>query len=383
MGLGGNYLTQRLIVERLDRSLFTPIVLAPMEGIALKKFRDLGVECIVLPPTGDLAQYGGTILRFSLFRKARAIIDIIHYNLKVAALLRIRKIDVIYANCVRAEILIGLAARITSTPSLLYIKGQLANPIIDRICFVLARKILFFSKLNRDDRYPALVYRFRKKIDILKIGLEPSTITSVAARDMKALKAELKTEKNYINIVLVGQLYSPKGQHLALEAIARLIRQFPKLRLYLLGDHVLDEYKPYKTELEQIVRADKLYDNVCFAGARSDALDIISIMDILIHPSLAEGFGRAVLEAMALGKPVIASRVGGLREAIQNGRNGFLIDPGDVDALAARLRELIIDPLLRERMGQAARETVFSEYLIDDKVTRLTEILSELLCDKV
>lgn len=383
MGLGGNFLTQRLILERLDRSRFTPIIVAPMEGIALDEFRKMGVECVVLAPPGDLARYGGALLQSGFFGKSRAALDLVRYNLIAAAFLRERQINVIYANCVRAEMMVGFAARMEGVPSLLYIKGELDNPIIDRVCFLLARKILFFSEYNRDDKYPSTVRRFLRKIDILKIGLDPSVITAVENRDQTALKAELEIDPNHINIIMVAQLYRPKGQHLAIEALARLTTKFPNVRLYLLGDHVIDEYRPYRLELDQLVEKHNLQGNVRFTGWRKDALDVVSLMDILIHPSLTEGFGRAVLEGMALGKPVIASHVGGLREAIQNGQNGFLIEPGDINALATKLCDLLVDQSLRKSMGKAARETVFSEYLIADKVERLAAIWSDMVCGKV
>ena len=101
-------------------------------------------------------------------------------------------------------------------------------------------------------------------------------------------------------------------------------------------------------------------------------------MDLLIHPSLAEGFGRAVLESMAVGKPIIASRLGGLREAIEDGVNGYLVTPGNVNEIEQRWRELLLDPGLRKRMGIAAKKTVFEKYLIDDKVDRLAGIWSEM-----
>ena len=79
-----------------------------------------------------------------------------------------------------------------------------------------------------------------------------------------------------------------------------------------------------------------------------------------------------------LWKPVIASKVGGLREAIKDGKNGFLVEPGDVDAIEGRWRELLADRELRMRLGQEAKRTVFAEYLIDDKVDRLSEIWAEM-----
>jgi glycosyltransferase involved in cell wall biosynthesis len=101
-------------------------------------------------------------------------------------------------------------------------------------------------------------------------------------------------------------------------------------------------------------------------------------MDILIHPSLAEGLGYSVLEAMALGRPVVTSAVGGLREIIVDGQNGFLIKPGDTDAIVDRVIRLAADPDLRTTMGRAARETIFADYLGEDKIHDLERLWREM-----
>lgn len=383
MGLGGNFLTQRLILERLDRDKFNPIVVSPIDGIALDEFRKMGVECVVMPPPGKLDRYGRAILRAGILSRTKSAFDLLYYNLRLLRFLRERQIDVIYANCVRAEMSIGLAARLARVPSLLYIKGELSNPVIDRLSFILASKILFFCEQNRDDKYPGFVRACRKKFDILKIGLDPSIIEEVERRDKSALREGLGIDSSCMNVIVLGQLYRPKGQHLVLEALSKLTADFPKVRLYLLGDHVIDEYRLYKDELDQMTVEKSLEDYVRFAGWRRDALDVVALMDIMIHPSLSEGFGRAVLETMALGKPVIVSKVGGLREAIKDGKNGFLVEPGDVDAIERRWRELLDNPELRLRLGQAAQKTVFAEYLIDDKVARLSGIWTEMVRGRV
>jgi glycosyltransferase involved in cell wall biosynthesis len=378
MGLGGNFLTQRLILERLPRAQFDPVVVTPVEGIALEEFRKMGVECMVISPPGRLDRYGGATLRIGILGRLKAAVDLLRYNLQLAHILRERQIDVVYANCVRAEMSIGLAARLAGVPSLLYIKGELNNPVIDRLSFLLASKILFFCAQNRDDKYPGIIRSCRKKIDILEIGLDSSVIGEVERRDKAALRDELGIDPCCTNVIVLGQLYRPKGQHLVLEALSKIVADYPETRLYLLGDHVIDEYRPYKLELDRMIEKYRLKKYVHFTGWRRDALDVVALMDIVIHPSLSEGFGRAVLESMALGKPVIASRVGGLRQAIQDGKNGFLIHPGDVAAIEQRWRELLADPELRLRLGKEARKTVFAEYLIDDKVCRLADIWTEM-----
>ena len=208
--------------------------------------------------------------------------------------------------------------------------------------------------------------------------MDPALIAEVERRDRSGILQELGIDSSCLNAIVVGQLYRPKGQHFAIEALSRLVVDFPQARLYLAGDHVIEEYRPYKAELEVLIEEYGLAKHVRFIGWRTDALDIVSLMDIVIHPSLAEGFGRAVLESMALGKPVIASAVGGLREAIKDGRNGYLVAPGDADAITLRWRELLSSDELRHRLGKEAERTVFTDYLIDDKVARLSEIWSEM-----
>lgn len=379
MGLGGNYITQRNILQRLDVDKFCPIILSPLDGIALEEFRKIGVECAVIPPNGKLGTYGGSILRTGIFGKIKATFELLRYNLKLVSFLRERKIDLVYANCVRAQMSIGLAARLCKIPSLLYIKGELINPIIDRLSFALANKVLFFCDENKNDKYPRVIRFYNNKIDILKIGMDPTPIYDIVIRDKSHLISELNIDTSRINVVVVAQLYRPKGQHLVLEALKRLIKDFPSVKLYLLGDHVIDEYRIYRRELEEYVDKNNLRGHVIFTGWRRDALDIVSLMDILIHPSLAEGFGRAVLESMAIGKPIIASRLGGLREAIKDGENGFLVTPGSVNEIEKRWRELLLNPKLRNSLGAAARETVFKKYMIDDKVKRLIEIWTEMV----
>lgn len=378
MGFGGNFLTQRLILERLDRKRFLPIVMAPMNGVALDEFRKMGVECVIMPPPGKLGRYGGAVLRANMLGRLKSAFDLVRYNFQIAYFLRSQKVDVVYANCVRAQLSVGLAAWLARAPSLLYVKGELANPIIDRLCFVSASRILFFCAQNRDDQYPRLVRWFRRKIGILRIGLDPALVAEVERRDHSELRQELDINSSYLNVAVLGQLYQPKGQHFVIKALSMLVAEFPQIRLYLVGDHVIEEYRPYKAELEALIDQYGLAQHVRFTGWRKDALEIVSLMDIVIHPSLAEGFGRAVLESMALGKPVIASAVGGLREAIQDGRNGYLVEPGDVETIALRWRELLSSPELRQELGREARRTVFADYLIDDKAAHLAEIWAEM-----
>jgi glycosyltransferase involved in cell wall biosynthesis len=251
--------------------------------------------------------------------------------------------------------------------------------LLDTIGFIACSKILFFCAANRDDKYPRLVRLFRRRIGVLKIGIDIDAIDAVKRADHTELCRELDIRTENTNVIILGQLYRPKGVHLAIEAFAALAQNRTDVRLYIVGDHVIEEYRPYKEALITTIRKHRIEGKVVFTGWRPDALEILSTMDVLVHPSLSEGFGRAVLEAMALGKPVCASRVGGLREIIRDGENGFSIEPGDVKALTECLGRLVEEADLRDRFGKAARKTVEADYLIEEKVRQFEEFATDLV----
>jgi glycosyltransferase involved in cell wall biosynthesis len=112
---------------------------------------------------------------------------------------------------------------------------------------------------------------------------------------------------------------------------------------------------PEKQRLEKLTREAALGDRVTFTGWVDDIRDAMSDWDIYAQPSIAEGIGIAALEAMAQGIPVVASEIGGLREIVVNGETGFLVPSKDSAQLAAHLKELVCNPDLRARMGEAAR----------------------------
>ncbi len=361
-------------MEFVDKNRFNMVFLSPFETDFTKKVQKAGIDTIVLQAPERVNRYGGKCLRDGYFGKVLTVIDLFRYNLRLYKVLRKKKIDIVYCNCIRGVLTVGLSAFLGKRPILWYIKGRLRNTILDTIAFVLSEKILFFCESNKYDKYPLLTWIFQRKIGILKIGIDPNMLADVEQIDKSALTKELGINGQAINCVYIGQIYPPKGIHYLLEAVALVKDEFPNIRLYIVGDHIIEEYKGYMNDLEKIIDRHKMSEHIMFTGWRSDALEIVSLLDILVHPSLSEGFGRAVLEGMALGKPVIASKVGGLREIIKDGENGFLVEPENSRDIAEKMRLLLGDISLRNRLGKMAKQTVFSEYLIQDKITQIEAI---------
>jgi glycosyltransferase involved in cell wall biosynthesis len=136
-----------------------------------------------------------------------------------------------------------------------------------------------------------------------------------------------------------------------------------RLRFVIIGEG------PLRGSLERAVSDARLEEVVHFAGRRTDIPRLLAGADVVALPSLHEGLGVAALEGMAAGRPVVASRVGGLAEAVLDGETGWLVPPGDAQALAERLTLVLSDVEGRRRMGGRAREWVAERYTMTRMAT--------------
>ena len=172
------------------------------------------------------------------------------------------------------------------------------------------------------------------------------------------------------HILFVGRLDAIKGVPLLLDAFEAVLATHPDARLTIVGDG------PDRKMLEQ--RAGKNSDLISFLGYKSqeEVAGLLQEADILVLPSFAEGVPVVLMEAMASRLPVIASRIAGIPELVEDGVSGFLVPPGDLEMLTDRLVALISDPALCERMGEAGREKVEAEFDVETEAARLVDLFS-------
>ena len=135
----------------------------------------------------------------------------------------------------------------------------------------------------------------------------------------------------------------------------------------------------YGTEIKNLAGRLHLAERTHFAGFQADVRPYLAAMNLLVLPSRAEALGLALLEAMAMEKPVIASRVGGIPEVVEHGVTGLLVDPNDPDALAAALISLIEDPGRRDLMGEAGRQRVVAQFCLERTVAAMEQLYEEIL----
>jgi glycosyltransferase involved in cell wall biosynthesis len=168
-------------------------------------------------------------------------------------------------------------------------------------------------------------------------------------------RRERAPEPDRLRVGIIGRLDPWKGQHVFLEAFAKA---FPDggADAVVVGAKLFGE-QGYELELERRAAALGLEDRVEFRGFRDSVEEELRRLDVLVHASiLPEPFGQVVVEGMAAGLAVVAADAGGPAEVVEDGVDGVLCPPGDVDALALALQRLAADPDLRRRLGDAARE---------------------------
>jgi glycosyltransferase involved in cell wall biosynthesis len=219
----------------------------------------------------------------------------------------------------------------------------------------LADRIVFQNEANRDRLYPDLVRRYANKIRMLREGIDLQQVEQGANGVTQTLKQEIKWRPGRLNLIMLSRLTHLKGSHVLLEAMVQVQQALPDVAVYLVGDDSLPEHLDYVAGLKEFISRHQLR-HIYFTGWRADRLSILALMDILVQASSAEGVPGAILEAMAMGKPVIATRVGGIPGLVQDGENGLLLEPGDAQGLAQAIITLAHDPQLRQRLGARSQQ---------------------------
>lgn len=170
----------------------------------------------------------------------------------------------------------------------------------------------------------------------------------------------------------VGRLIPRKGYDYLIHAIPKIKKVFPDIKLVLTGDG------EEENNLRLLANRLGIEKDVVFLGTRRDIPDVLSSFDVFVLPSLSEGLGIVILEAFALGKPVVATNVEGIPEMVINGENGFLVPPRDSDVLSERIITLLKDPLLASRMGKKGRRLVEKEFDINNKIKEYESLYLEV-----
>jgi len=194
-----------------------------------------------------------------------------------------------------------------------------------------------------------------EKIRVIYNGInadrfDPDRINPVPIRNSLCIPRDAKV------VTTVASLVEGKGHKYLFKAAVEILKKIPNTIFLLVGDGY------YKERLKKIIKEYKLNRSVIFAGFRRDVESILKISDMLVLPSLSEGFPIVILEAMAMRNPVVATNISGIPEMVDEGKDGFLVSPRDSVELASRICEILKDKNLSDLMGKNGRMKILEKF---------------------
>lgn len=271
----------------------------------------------------------------------------------------VRRFDVIHAHSIKM-VPAALVAKLLGARVVLHLheKGNPHSPLLRRAMSLV--DCVIFCAPTCAEQYAAVPVR--------------RSLTILNAIPIPAITAAERGRAPF-RLVMLGSINRNKGQNLLLDAFARLGRS--DTELYIYGTVGLSGHG-FVAGLRRFVTDQGLTDRVFFPGPTADAARVFREATILVHSSLNECMSISVLEAMSYGVPVIANRIPGMDEIITDGRNGFLVTPGDVVELAARIGQLLDDPQLRLRIGAAGRRNVEERFDMQQRAAEFAALYETL-----
>jgi glycosyltransferase involved in cell wall biosynthesis len=214
------------------------------------------------------------------------------------------------------------------------------------------------------DEYLANGVQPASRVYSIPNSVDTDIFRPVSLETKYALREKLDLPKDKLLVIFTGRLVSYKGLPLLLEVWKQIGREHPQADLILVGGGSMDMYNA-ETQLKEYVAANQLDDRVFFSGEVKNVHEYLQACDLFIFPTQKEAFGISVIEAMACGLPVIATQVGGLKDILVHGQNGWIIQPNHKEDLYQALNRLISDKEFASSLGKSALRTARSCYSVE------------------
>lgn len=388
--VGGSFRSLLYLAEGVDRLRYQPLVIFYREHSLLDEYRKAGLrtevwslpEPIRIPFASSRRQKRNLLVRVLgvLQRLANFFQFVVVQAIRHAVYLRRHRIDLVHLN---NSILRNhdwmLAALIANVRCVTHERGLKTHyPWLARFFAKRLDAVVCISQAVRDN----LVARgvSGERLVIVHNGLDPERVRPV--RDAAEVRAELGIGTDQPVLGILGNIRRWKGQETVVRAAAKIREQVPNVVCLLVGD-TADADRTYEERLREIIHEERLEHHVLFTGYKKNVADYLNIMDIVVHASIdPEPFGRVLIEAMAMRKPVVGARGGAVPEIVVHGETGYLFTPGDWVDLATHATVLMRDPELCRRMGESGYRRMVSDFHIRTNVERTQVVYARVLADR-
>lgn len=315
---------------------------------------------------------------------------------KLIKLMRKEEFDAVHVHNPIASVLGRTAAKIASVPMVIYTAHGFyfhdKMPDYKYYFYLTIEKIMgkyftdYIFTQSEEDNASAVEENIINKDQIKTIGNGVDTSIfdpeKIRESELQKIKEEFEIKEDEQLICFIGRLVREKGILELIEAFAEIIEANNKVKLMIVGDAASDRDQETKKKLKRLLAQDKFKDKIIMTGYRKDIPQLLALSDLFVLPSHREGMPRSIIEAMMMGKPVVATRIRGCREEVVDGKTGYLVKVETPADLADKISRILNDPELKRKMGQAGRKRALKLYDEDKVIERQLEVLDKLLNNK-
>ncbi len=362
------------IADLLDKDRYQVDMLSGpqtgVEGSLIEEVQDRDIPLTIVPEL---------VRQISPWNDSSALI-------KMTNFMRNKRYDIVHTNSSKAGILGRIAARMARVPIIVHtVHGwsfhHEMSSITRSLYITLERQTAKFSSaltnvsnldiqtgLEAGIGYKGLYHLIRSAIPLDEFN--PFNF------NREEVRSELGIPSDAVVIGNIGRFSHPKNPLEWIRISAEINREVDKVHLLLVGDGT------QRSEVEMLLKSEGLWEQTTITGLRRDVPRMLSVMDIFLFTSSREGLPRTVPQAMAMGIPVVANRVGGIPEVIREGITGYLCQPGDIRKPAEDCIYLINHPMKREEVGRKGRAIAESEFSIEVMIDKTSNLYEKLISEK-
>lgn len=346
-------------LERIDRNLFELFVICPRNGPLFSELEQLKIS--VYP------------MNLPSWRKFKTVFSILPAVWSLFKLIKDLQIDLVHVNDFWWVPITYMASRMAHVPCIAHIRSQIEPNRVGQYWLRKPHRLVTVAHQIKTIAVESGVDSAR--ISVVYSGID--TALTVNPLEGSRVRERYKLSPSLTVIGTVANFLPLKGYEYLIEALTKISRERSNIHCLLVGGG--DDR--YRAILEDRVRAKDLTQIVTFTGFQREIFAYITAMDIFVLPSLLEGFPIVILEALKMGKPVVATAVGGIPEIIENNVTGLLVPPRDPTALAHKILYLLENPKIGRELGQAGQARVLERFSAQRMVTQLQSLYEELLAD--
>lgn len=385
---GGSTMSLYELIRGLDTTRFEPLVLFYVPGRHCHRFGQLGVRLFTLSESALTALTSGPsgdnippiIERTPVYQAAKQTRQLVWHDLpvarQIATLIRREAVDLAHVNnSVKGSRTAVMGAWLAGVPQICHVRFLHSYSLVDRFWAGKVTRFIYISDAVAATSRSMDVPRERGEVIYNPVDVD----AFATARRCDELRATLGVAATEPMIANVGRLVPWKGHDPFIRAMAEVVRVYPQARAVIVGAADPGNLE-YYASLQQLVATLRLSDNVLFSGWRSDVPAIMASSDVVVHSaSKPEPFGRVVVEAMAAGRPVVATDAGGVVEIVDDGETGVLVPPGDVPTMADAIVSLLRDSAAAKQMGRRAQERVANRFSVERHVSAVQAMYTRIV----